>query len=196
MASICVFCGSKPGVSPEHVNAAEMLGRFLAVEGHTLIYGGGSTGIMGALADSVLKHQGRVIGVITTQLAKPELMHFGVADMRITANMHERKALMHSLADVYVALPGGFGTLEEFFEALTWAQLELHARPVAILNVDRLYDGLLQTLNLMAEQQFLSARCVELLKVMHDVDGLLEWIAAETAGVPGTLQPVSESTAE
>lgn len=184
MAAICVFCGSRPGVSPLHVLAAQQLGRYLASRGHSLIYGGGCTGIMGALADSVLSHGGRVIGVIPEHLAVPELMHTGCTELRVTANMHERKALMHDLADAYVALPGGFGTLEELFEAVTWAQLDLHARPLALLNTDHLYDGLVLLLRQMAEQQFLTERCRGLLSVIPTVAELAEWIQRLPAAVP------------
>jgi uncharacterized protein (TIGR00730 family) len=114
--------------------------------------------------------------VITEQLAQPELMHYGVADMRVTADMHQRKAMMHQLSDAYVALPGGLGTMEELFEAVTWAQLELHARPIAILNIDGLYDGLVQLLDTMRQRGFLSSRCRSLVTVVNSVDELCRWI--------------------
>jgi len=172
MPAVCVFCGSKSGDRPEYAEAAEELGRSLARSGYPLIYGGGSTGIMGLLAESVLQGGGRVTGVITEHLARPELMHPGVADMRITADMHARKSLMHSLADVYVILPGGFGTMEEFFEAVTWAQLELHERPVLLLNVAGLYDGLVRLMDDMVAHGFLSQRCRSLVTVCADGEQL------------------------
>lgn len=176
MASICVFCGSRSGLHPQHAQLAAELGMYLAAHGHTLVYGGGSTGVMGALSDSMLAHGGQIIGVITQQLATPELMHTGVEDMRVTANMHERKKLMHDLADAYVALPGGLGTMEELFEAVTWAQLELHAHPIAVMNSNGLYDGLVQLLQSMIEQQFASERCCRLLTVTTSLSELTGWI--------------------
>ena len=178
MARICVFCGSRSGNLPEFSDAAEMLGVSLAESGHTLVYGGGSTGIMGILADAVLQNGGHVIGVIPRYLARPELMHDGVADMRITLDMHERKAQMHSLADAYVALPGGFGTLEELFEAVTWAQLEIHTRPVVVLNICGLFNGLVTMLDQMTEHGFLSQDCRRHLQILSDIAELQEWVAA------------------
>ena len=187
MLSICVFCGSKSGDRPEYAEAADELGRALARAGHQLIYGGGSTGIMGLLAEAVLIGGGRVIGVITEHLARPELMHAGVADMRITGDMHARKSLMHSLADVYVILPGGFGTMEEFFEAVTWAQLELHERPVLLLNVAGLYDGLIRMMDDMVVHGFLSPRCRALVTVCESSEQLwreLTDLASRPQGEP------------
>jgi uncharacterized protein (TIGR00730 family) len=178
MARICVFCGSRAGDSEEFAEVAETLGAFLAQGGHTVVYGGGSTGIMGILADAALRHGGTVIGVIPRHLARPELMHNGVADMRITVDMHERKALMHSLADAYIALPGGYGTLEELFEAVTWAQLELHTREVTVLNVCGLFDGLSTMLDQMTEHGFLSEDCRRHLRVFSNIEQVLEWVSA------------------
>lgn len=168
MLRICVFCGSKSGDRPEYAEAAEELGRAMARHEFHLVYGGGSTGMMGLLAEAVLQGGGEVTGVITEHLARPELMHSGVADMRITRDMHARKSLMHSLADVYVILPGGFGTMEEFFEAVTWAQLELHERPVLLLNIAGLYDGLVRLIDDMVVHGFLSQRCRALVTVCEN----------------------------
>ncbi len=179
MAKICVFCGSRTGHNPEFVRAATELGLLLAQRQDTLIYGGGSTGIMGAIADAMLPVGGRIIGVIPTHLARPELTHAQVTDMRITADMHERKALMHELTDAYIALPGGFGTMEELFEAVTWAQLELHSRPIAILNTNGLYDGLIQLIQTMHREGFLSERCLQLLTVCQTVDEIGQWLDSE-----------------
>jgi hypothetical protein len=184
MLSVCVFCGARGGDAAIYGTAAVQLAEYLAAKGHRLIYGGGSTGIMGQLADGMLAHGGRVIGVITTQLAQPELMHFGVTDMRIMADMHQRKAVMHELSDVYIALPGGLGTMEEFFEAVTWAQLELHARPIAILNVNGLYDGLVELLDTMKARGFLSPRCRSLVTVCHSVQELCAWLEKSPAPFP------------
>jgi uncharacterized protein (TIGR00730 family) len=180
MASLCVFCGSRSGNLSEFSEAAELLGICLAESGHTLVYGGGSTGIMGILANAVLRNGGHVVGVIPQHLARPELMHDGVADMRITADMHERKALMHSLADAYIALPGGYGTLEELFEAVTWAQLEIHTRQVAVLNTCGLFNGLVTMIDQMSEHGFLSLECRRHLQVFSSTAEVLEWAAALT----------------
>ncbi len=177
MASICVFCGSRSGDSREFADAAATLGSLIAEYGHTLVYGGGSTGMMGAIADAVLAKNGKIIGVIPKHLARPELMHSGIPDMRVTVDMHERKALMHSLTDVYIALPGGYGTLEELFEAVTWAQLELHTRHVKVLNIGGLFDGLIDMLERMTEAGFLSTDCRRHLEVFSTVDQMRAWIS-------------------
>lgn len=176
MASVCVFCGSQDGTSPSHVETAREMGYALADANHTLIYGGGGKGMMGAIADAMLDRGGTVVGVIPNSLADAEQMHTGVADMRIVADMHVRKATMHQLADCYVALPGGYGTMEELFEALCWAQLEFHAAPVALLNVEGLYDGLLQLIDDMVGQGFLSAKCQQLLTSTTSVKEVTNWL--------------------
>lgn len=181
MARVCVFCGSQTGDRPEYVAAARLLGQFLDDNHHTLIYGGGSTGIMGAIADTVLEGKGRIVGVIPRHLARADLMHSAVEDMRVTGNMHERKAMMHELSDIYIALPGGFGTMEELFEALTWAQLELHARPIAVLNIHGVYDGLIQLVDSMKNSGFLSAKCQSIMAVVEDTDALVRWLARVTS---------------
>jgi uncharacterized protein (TIGR00730 family) len=180
MTGVCVFCGSRTGVPRAYLESGQLLGRFLATEGHTLIYGGGGAGVMGALADAVLEHHGPVIGVIPEHLAVAELMHKRVADMRVTRDMHERKALMHSLADIYVVLPGGLGTMEEFFEAVTWAQLDLHSRPIAVLNISGLYDGLTTLMSAMQQDGFLSAGCLALVSTMDTIDVLFQWIRMQS----------------
>lgn len=176
MAAVCVFCGSQPGNHPLHMEAARDFGTVLADGGHTLVYGGGSVGLMGAIADTVLDRHGSVIGVIPEALASVELMHTGVADMRVVPDMHVRKAIMHDLADCYVTLPGGYGTMEELFEALCWAQLEFHAAPVALLNVEGVYDNLLQLINDMVAHGFLNAKCTELLTSTTSVEELSSWL--------------------
>jgi len=180
MASVCVFCGSKSGDNPQYVQAARDLGAFLASNNHTMVYGGGSTGIMGAIADAMLELNGHVIGVIPVHLARVELMHVAVTDMRITADMHERKATMHRLTDIYVALPGGFGTMEELFEAITWAQLDLHTRPVVVANINGIYDGLVQLIDAMKTSQFLSEKCRNLVTVVNTTESLLQWLSHTT----------------
>ena len=181
MANICVFCGSRSGDRPEYAQAAHALGQYLANSGHRLIYGGGSTGIMGAVADAVLEKNGQITGVIPTHLARVELMHATVQDMRVTADMHARKALMQSLSDIYVVLPGGFGTMEEFFEAVTWAQLDLHTRPIAVLNLFGIYDGLIQLMDTMMNTGFLSAKCRAHVTEFRDPLAMMKWLQSKTA---------------
>ena len=139
---LCVFCGSAPGHRPEYAAAARTLARVLVERGIRIVYGGGSVGLMGVLADSALALGGEVVGVIPRPLASRELAHSALTELRLVSSMHERKALMASLADGFVALPGGLGTLEETLEILTWAQLGIHDKPVGMLNVAGYYDGL------------------------------------------------------
>lgn len=139
---ICVFCGSSSGSDPVYRRVAQEFGSLLARERMELVYGGGSVGLMGAIADAVLAANGHVIGVIPQFLATKELLHVGVRDMRVTHDMHQRKALMAGLSDGFVALPGGLGTFEELFEVLTWSQLGLHQKPIGLLNIDGYFNPL------------------------------------------------------
>lgn len=136
---VCVFCGSSPGVRPEYAEAARAMGRALVARGLGLVYGGGKVGLMGEVADAVLEGGGEVIGVIPDALVAREVGHEGVTELRVVRSMHERKALMAELSDAFVALPGGFGTWEEFCEVLTWAQLGLHPKPCGLLDVAGYY---------------------------------------------------------
>lgn len=140
---LCVFSGSSTGISAAYECAARRLGEQLARSGIDLVYGGAAVGLMGAVADAVLASGGRVIGVIPQALVEKEVAHRGLTELRIVSSMHERKALMADLADAFVALPGGYGTLDEFCEVLTWAQLSLHGKPCGLLNVAGYYDPLL-----------------------------------------------------
>jgi len=169
------------------VQSAQALGAVLAESNHTLVYGGGSTGMMGALADAALQSDGRVIGVIPQTLATVELMHDRVADMRIVSDIHQRKAVMHSLADAYVALPGGFGTMEELFESLCWGQLDFHQSPIAILNIQGVFDGLVQLLDEMLSQNFFRPEHRKLLTVTQSVEELHDWLQT----IPSTHAPTS-----
>jgi len=137
IASICVYCGSSRGANPRHAEAARELGAQLAGHGMRLVYGGGRIGLMGVVADAVLAGGGQVIGVIPEHLQVEERGHRGVTELRVVASMHERKNLMFELSDAFVILPGGFGTLDEAFEMLTWRQLRLHDKPILFLNIDR-----------------------------------------------------------
>lgn len=175
MSAICVFCGAQAG-SSLYLDAARKLGEILAVRNHTLVYGGGSVGMMGALADGCLAAGGHVVGIIPEALANVELMHQGVKDMRIVPNMHVRKATMHELSDAYIALPGGFGTMEELFESLCWAQLGFHKASVVVLNSDGFYDGLISMLNGMVQTGFLHKPAQALMEVVHNIEELDAWL--------------------
>ena len=157
MKRICVFCGSSAGSQPEYRARAEELGSELIRRNIGLVYGGGNVGLMGAIADSVLKAGGEAIGVIPEHLMAREIGHKHLTKLYIVKSMHERKALMADLADAFIALPGGFGTFEEFFEVLTWSQLGLHKKPCGIFNVRGYYTPLLAMLDHAAEEEFLKA---------------------------------------
>lgn len=155
MQRLCVFCGSSVGRRAAYVEAARRVGALLASRGIGLVYGGGNVGLMGELADAVLSARGEVVGVIPDALVARELAHRGVTDLRIVTSMHERKALMADLSDAFLALPGGFGTFEEFCEAVTWTQLGLHAKPCGLLNVEGYYDPLLALFDSGVRERFI-----------------------------------------
>jgi uncharacterized protein (TIGR00730 family) len=152
---VCVFCGSSPGSKPDYRAEAVRLGQLLGQAGLGLVYGGAQVGLMGALADAALDHGCEVIGVIPRSLAGIEVAHQRLTRLVLVETMHERKALMAKEADAFVALPGGFGTLDEFFEILTWAQLGIHAKPCVLINTDGYYDHLLSFLQIAIDQGFL-----------------------------------------
>lgn len=154
MRSACVFCGSNPGRRPEYLAGAADLGRVLAARGIRVVYGGAHVGLMGALADAVLAAGGEIVGVIPGLLVDAEVAHPGLSDLRVTGSMHERKALMADLSDGFITLPGGLGTLEEFAEIVTWAQLGLHAKPTGLLNLLGYYDDLLRFLDHATRERF------------------------------------------
>lgn len=170
---ICVYCGSSPGADPAYAEAARGLGARLAQDGIGLVYGGASVGLMGAVADAARAAGGEVIGVIPEALVAREVAHGGLEDLRVVGTMHERKALMADLADAFVALPGGMGTLEELAETLTWSMLGLHAKPCGILDVAGYYAGLTAFLDHAVDQRFLRAEHRELLLVSEDAGELL-----------------------
>lgn len=154
MKSICVYCGSNTGARESYRLAARELGTELAGRGITLVYGGGNVGLMGVVADAALAAGGRVIGIIPRALMEKELGHTGLTELRVVASMHERKSQMAELADGFIALPGGFGTLEELCEVATWTQLGFHRKPCGVLNVDGFYDGLLSFLDHATGERF------------------------------------------
>lgn len=174
MKSVCVFCGSSSGANRAYREAARRLGRTLAEAGVVLVYGGGRVGLMGVLADAVLDAGGEAVGVIPKALVEREIAHAGLGDLRVVGSMHERKALMAELAEGFVALPGGTGTLEEFFEVLTWAQLGEHEKPCGFLNVDGYYDPLLGFLDRMVGEDFLSEEHRKMVLVDAEPEALLE----------------------
>lgn len=172
--AIAVFCGAAPGHDKSFAAAARNLGEAIAQADRTLVYGGGSVGLMGAVADGALAHRGRVTGVITRQLVDKELAHPSVPDMRIVATMHERKMAMAELSEAFIALPGGFGTLDEFFEILAWAQLRLHTKPVGMLDVGGFFDPLMAFLDRASDAGFLRLPHREVIIVDADPRALLE----------------------
>ena len=174
MERICVFCGASPGARHEYAEAARELARLLTAEGIGVVYGGGGVGLMGALADAVIAAGGDLTGVIPRALVDREIAHRDVMDMRVVGSMHERKALMADLSDAFVALPGGIGTLEELFEVYTWAQLGLHRKPCALLNVQGYYDGIEDFLAHAVGERFLREETRELLMVETDPAALIE----------------------
>ena len=173
MQRICVFAGSSLGAHAEYGAAARALGRALAADGIGLVYGGGSIGLMGVLADSVLAASGEVIGVIPRRLATREIAHRRLADLRVVGSMHERKALMAQLADGFIALPGGFGTLEELLEITTWAQLGLHAKPIGLLDVRGYFAPLVALVERAVAEGFVASENRGLLIVASQVVQLL-----------------------
>lgn len=174
LSRLCAYCGASAGSRVEYADAARGLGEAMGRRGIGLVYGGGGAGLMGSIADGVLAQGGRVVGVITRQLVDLELAHGRVSDMRIVETMHERKRLMAELADGFVALPGGYGTLDEFFECLAWAQLGLHHRPIGLLNTVGYYNGLLGFLERAAGDGFLRLDFREAIVVDRDPDRLVE----------------------
>ena len=174
MRNLCVFAGSSAGLRPEYLAAARELGGALAQRRIGVVYGGGCVGLMGALADAVLAANGQITGVIPKSLVAREVAHHGLSALHVVASMHERKAMMADLSDGFVALPGGWGTLEEFFEVLTWAQLGLHRKPCGLLNVGGYFDGLLAFLGHAVAERFVRTENGALVMVATSVDGLLD----------------------
>jgi uncharacterized protein (TIGR00730 family) len=174
MTTVCVFCGSRCGSQPLYAEASRHLGMSLVARGMNLVYGGGHVGLMGVVADTVLSAGGRAVGVIVQSLVDLELAHRGLTELIVVDTMHQRKALMAERADAFVALPGGYGTGDELFEILTWAQLGFHARPIGLLNTAGYFDPLLAWLDHMVREDFLRPKHRELLLVADDADRLLD----------------------
>lgn len=178
--SLCVYCGSKPGTNPLFAEAAVATGKWIAAHGGQLVYGGGSGGLMGIVADATLAAGGRVVGIIPKALVEKEWAHHGCTELHIVDNMHDRKRMMAERADAFVALPGGIGTFEELFEVWTWRQLGYHDKPVGLLNTAGYYDGLLAFLQQSVGSQFMSDWQMGLMRASSSTEELL---AALVAGI-------------
>ena len=170
---ICVFCGSSLGARSVYTNAAQQLGRTIVSHGMGLVYGGGSIGLMGVIADTALKEKGEVIGVIPRVLSSKEFAHPGLTALHVVSSMHERKAMMAELSDAFIAMPGGFGTFDEFFEVLTWAQLGLHSKPIGLLNVDGYFDLMLKFINQVLHEGFIQVKHHQLFVTSHNPGELI-----------------------
>lgn len=170
---ICVFCGSSSGNNPIYADSAKELGSLIGNQKHSLVYGGGNVGLMGIVADSVLEHKGEVIGVIPKFLMDREVGHAGLTSLEIVTSMHERKKRMADLSDAFVAIPGGWGTLEEIAEILTWKQLGLISQPVAVLNINGFFNPLLEQMRLMVKDGFLHEQNFQSIKTSETPAGIL-----------------------
>jgi len=174
MKSICVYCGSSDSVSQDYLAAARQMGRVLASRGVRLVFGGGKTGLMGAVADGALEGDGEVVGVMIPSMNTAALAHIGLTRMDVVPTMHARKARMHELSDGYIALPGGFGTMDELFETVTWAQVGAHEKPVGLLNAKHYYDPLLNALKHSVHEGFIFQEHLDSLACESDPEMLLD----------------------
>jgi len=185
MKRITVFCGSSFGTEEIYKQQATLLGQTLAKQNIELVYGGANVGLMGAVADGILNEGGKAIGVLPNFLRSKEIAHLGLTELILVESMHERKTKMNDLCDGVIALPGGFGTLEELFEMLTWAQLGLHKKPIAILNIDGFYDSLIELTKVMVEKGLLKEANQQMLLVSDNIDDLLEQMKNYVAPTTG-----------
>jgi len=184
---VCVFCASAAGASPVYLEAASELGRRIAERGHGLVYGGATVGAMGAVADAALGAGGAVVGVIPDVIREREIDHKGLTELHVVRTMHERKAMLADRADAFVALPGGYGTMDEFIEIVTWAQLKIHAKPCVMVNVRGFWDGLLAFLDHCVREGFIQSENRGLVQVGHNVEealAIVERMWREQAEVP------------
>ncbi|MFZ3139287.1 TIGR00730 family Rossman fold protein [Polaromonas sp.] len=186
--SLCVYCGSRPGNSPGFAAVAREVGTWIGERGGQLVYGGGHNGLMGILADAALAAGARVIGVIPKALVEKEWAHTGCTELHIVENMHERKRIMAEHADAFLALPGGIGTLEEFFEVWTWRQLGYHDKPVGLLNMDGFYDSLLTFLNSAVSTGFMNEWQMGLIRTGSNAQPLMKQLVQEAGATAQTLQ--------
>lgn len=184
---VCVFCASANGASPAYLQAAAELGHRIASSGYGLLYGGATVGLMGAVADAALERRGEVVGVIPDVLIDREIEHRGLTELHVVRTMHERKALLASRADAFVALPGGYGTLDEFMEIVTWAQLRIHAKPCVLVNINGFWDGLLRFIDHTVREGFIVPENRGLVQVACDPESallLVERTWRERAEIP------------
>jgi len=179
--NICVFCGSATGLNPVYAESARELGKLLASSSHTLVYGGGNIGLMGILADSVLDNNGEVIGVIPDFLLQREVGHRGVTKLEVVDSMHERKKRMEDLADAFIAMPGGWGTLDELAEILTWRQLGIVTQPIGLLNINQYFNPLLEQMRSMVSDGFLGVGNFEFFHVEKTAERLLDLLITQKA---------------
>ena len=185
--SICVYCGSRPGTEPAFAEAAREVGLWIAQNKGQLVYGGGHNGLMGMMADACLQAGGRVVGVIPKALVEKEWAHSGCSELHVVENMHERKRLMAERADAFLAMPGGIGTFEEFFEVWTWRQLGYHDKPVGLLNIQVYYDNLLAFLSTSVQQGFMNAEQMQLIRSGTNTELLLKSLVTEAGLAPSKL---------
>lgn len=185
MERITIFCGSSTGTEPIYIEQATLLGEILAEKNIQLIYGGAKVGLMGAVANGALSKGGEVVGVIPDFLLKKELAHQGITHLHIVETMHQRKTMMHELSDGFIALPGGFGTMEELFEIITWAQLGLHKKPIGLLNTAGFYNHLKRLLQQMTDSGFLKEINQKMLLIDEDISQLLEKMRSYKAPLVG-----------
>ena len=182
--SICVYCGSRPGVDPSFAAAARDIGHWIGSHGGQLVYGGGRNGLMGLVAQATLAAGGTVIGIISQALVDKEMANLDCTELHVVQTMHERKRLMAELADAFLALPGGIGTFEEFFEVWTWRQLGYHDKPVGLLNQGGYYDGMVRFLQTSVEQQFMGPWQMELIRIDSDWQRLLPALVQDAGVTP------------
>lgn len=187
--SLCVYCGSRNGHDPAHVAAAREVGRQIGLRGWQLVYGGGSTGLMGVVADAALAHGARVVGVIPSKLIQRELGHGGISDLQVVDSMHARKHQMAVQSDAFIALPGGIGTMEEIFEVWTWRQLGYHRKALGLLNVAGYYDDLLRFIDRSRDDGFLWPDVQDLLRVDTNIPKLLDQLASDVATLKTQTPP-------
>jgi len=188
---VCVYCGSSPGVRPEYKASAAELGTLLTEANIDLVYGGASIGVMGALADAVMSGGGHVTGIIPHGLFKREVAHQGISSLLVVDSMHERKALMARMADALITLPGGFGTLEELFEMITWSQIGIHTKPIFLLNTLGFYDPLLKFIDTILDEGFIKPGQQHLVRVAATPAELVEMLRESSAGeeTPSVVRP-------
>lgn len=185
--SVCVYCGSKPGTDPAFTEAAIQVGKWIGQHGGQLVYGGGRNGLMGIVADATMAAGGRVIGVIPRALVEKEWAHTGCTELHVVETMHERKQMMAEKADAFLALPGGIGTFEEFYEVWTWRQLGYHNKPIGLLNVNHYYEPMLNFLKSVVQNEFMGEWQMDLIQTHDDLSELLPSLV-QAAGLPIKFQ--------